>query len=70
MLAILWRRAAGGNWSALGLSMLTASLDEFRQGFILARVGSVYDVLLDGICAAAALLVTSALRGRSWKAAS
>ena len=29
-----------------------------------------YDVLLDGICAAAALLVTSALRGRSWKAAS
>jgi VanZ family protein len=70
VLAILWRRAVGGTWSALGLSVLTASLDEFRQSFIPARVGSVYDVLLDGLGAAAGLLVTSALRARSWKAAS
>jgi VanZ family protein len=68
VLAILWRRAAGGTWRALGLSVLTASLDEFRQGFIPSRVGSVYDVLLDGMGAAGALLVTSALRARSWKA--
>ena len=70
VLAILWRRAVGGAWSSLALSILTASLDEFRQGFIPARVGSAYDVLLDGIGAAGALLVTSALRVRPWKATS
>jgi VanZ family protein len=70
VLAILWRRATGGTWSALALAVLTASLDEFRQSFIPTRTGSVYDVLLDGTGAAAALLVVSARRARPWEAAS
>lgn len=70
VLAILWRRATGGSWIALALSVLTASLDEFRQSFLPTRTGSIYDVLLDGTSAAAALLVVSTLRARLWKAAS
>ena len=70
VLAILWRRATGGTWSALALAVLTASLDEFRQSFIPTRTGSVYDVLLDGTGAAVALLAASALSARLWKAVS
>ena len=70
VLAILWRRATGGTWSALALAVLTASLDEFRQSFIPTRTGSVYDVLLDGTGAAAALLAASARRARPWESAS
>ena len=69
VLAILWRRAIGSTWIALALSVLTASLDEFRQVFTPGREGSVYDVLLDGTGAAAALLVVSTLLSRLRKAA-
>ena len=70
VLAILWRRALGGAWIPLGFAVLTASLDEFRQSFTLGRVGSVQDVLLDGMGAAAALLLATARRARQRKAAS
>lgn len=70
VLAVLWRRATGGTSSALTLAILTASLDEFRQSFIPTRTGSVYDVLLDGTGAAAALLVASTLRARATESAS
>ena len=70
VLAVLWRRAVGGAWSALALSVLTASLDELRQSFLPTRTGSAYDVLLDGTAAAAALLVVSALCVRPRKPAS
>lgn len=69
ILAILWRRATGGASIAFALSLLTASLDEFRQSFTPGRDGSVYDVLLDGTAAAAALSVVAALRSRREKAA-
>ena len=69
VLAILWRRATGVTWIALALSLLTASLDEFRQLFTPGREGSVYDVLLDGTGAAAALALVSALRARFGKGA-
>lgn len=64
VLAVLWRRAAGRSWVALALAVLTASVDEFRQLFAPGREGSVYDVLLDGTGAAAALALVSALRSR------
>jgi VanZ family protein len=64
VLALLWRRAAGRSWVALALAVLTASLDEFRQLFAPGREGSVYDVLLDGTGAAAALALVAALRSR------
>jgi len=70
VLALLWRRALGGACIPLGLAVLTASLDEFRQSFTPGRVGSIYDVLLDGTGAGAALLLAIALRARRWKAAS
>ena len=69
VLAILWRRATGVTWIALALSILTASLDEFRQLFTPGREGSLYDVLLDGTGAAAALALVSALRSRLGKGA-
>ena len=70
VLAILWRRATGKTWVALALSILTASIDELRQLFTPGREGSVYDVLLDGTGAAAALLVLSTLLSRLRKTAS
>jgi VanZ family protein len=69
VLGILWRRATGVTWIALALSILTASLDEFRQLFTPGREGSLYDVLLDGTGAAAALALVSALRSRLGKGA-
>ena len=70
VLALLWRRAVGGAWIPLGLAVLTASFDEFHQSFTPGRVGSIYDVLLDGTGAAGALLLALTLRARQWKAAS
>lgn len=70
VLALLWSRAVGGIWIPLGLAVLTASLDELRQSFTPGRVGSIYDVLLDGTGAAAALLLAIVLRARRWTAAS
>jgi VanZ family protein len=69
VLATLWRRATGGTWIALALSIMTASLDEFRQLFTPGREGSVYDVLLDGTGAGVALALISALRSRLGKGA-
>ena len=69
VLAILWRRATGGTWIALALAVLTASIDECRQLITPGREGSVYDVLLDGSGAAAALALLSALRSRLGKGA-
>jgi VanZ family protein len=63
VLAGLWRRGLGGAWASLGLAVLTACLDEFRQLFTPGRVGSVVDVFLDGAAAAAALGLI-ALRAR------
>jgi VanZ family protein len=63
VLAGLWRRGVGGAWVPLGLAVLTACLDEFRQSFTPGRVGSVVDVILDGAAAATALGVM-ALRTR------
>ena len=72
VLALLWRRALAGpdapapwRWP-LALAALTAGLDETHQAFAPAREGRVADVLLDGVAAAAALLV--AARGM-WRAA-
>jgi VanZ family protein len=69
VLAGLWRRGLGGGWAPLGLAVLTAGLDELRQSFTPGRVGSVADVLLDGVAAASALGLT-ALRARLRGAAS
>src|SRR5713101_7148065 len=55
VLAGLWRRGVGGAWAPLGLAVLTACLDELRQSFTPARVGSMADVLLDSAAAATAL---------------
>ena len=63
VLAGLWRRGLGGAWAPLGLAVLTACLDELRQSFTPARVGSMADVLLDGAAAATALGLI-ALRAR------
>ena len=65
VLALLWRRAwtapgARAPWRwPLGLSALTAVLDEAHQATTLTRVGSVADVLLDTGAAATALLVVT-----------
>jgi len=69
VLAGLWRRGLGGAWAPLGLAVLTACLDEFRQSFTAGRVGSMVDVLLDGTAAATALGLM-ALRARLHGAAS
>jgi VanZ family protein len=69
VLAVLWRRATRRSWIALFLCVLTASVDEFRQLFTPGRVGSVYDVLLDGTGAAAFLALVSALRSRLGRSA-
>jgi len=63
VLAGLWRRGLGGAWAPLGLTVLTACLDELRQSFTPGRVGSLVDVLLDGAAAAMALGLI-ALRAR------
>lgn len=69
VLAGLWRRALGGGWTALGLALLTACLDELRQSFTPGRTGSLYDVFLDGAAAGAALLVIAVRRRRRAAAA-
>lgn len=61
VLAGLWWRALAPGESrgwrvALGLSVLTAALDEVHQSTTFTRTGSVADVLLDSAGAAAALL--------------
>ena len=61
MLAALWRwalatRAERRRWrAALGLSILTAALDELHQATTLTRTGSPSDVLLDSAGAGAVL---------------
>jgi VanZ family protein len=69
VLAGLWRRGLGGAWVPLGIAVLTACLDELRQGFTPGRAGSMVDVLLDGAAAATALGLI-ALRARLRGAAS
>jgi VanZ family protein len=69
VLAGLWRRTLAapgspGGWGALGLSVLTAALDEAHQSTTLTRTGSVADVVLDASGAAAAL----AALARGWPA--
>lgn len=61
VLALLWRRATGQSQIALGLSLLTACVDEIHQAFTPGREGSIYDVLLDGAGAAVALFLRSVL---------
>jgi hypothetical protein len=62
VLAALWSLALGsrGAWrrwlAPLGLSMLTAALDELHQSTTLARTASLDDVLLDSAAAGAALI--------------
>jgi len=65
VLAGLWWRALGGGWAALGLALLTASLDELRQSFTPGRTGSLYDVCLDCAAAGAALLLMAVRRRRA-----
>jgi len=69
VLAGLWWRGLGGAWAPLGLAVLTACLDELRQWFTPGRVGSMFDVLLDGAAAGTALGLI-ALRARLRGAAS
>ena len=69
VLAGLWRRCVGGAWAPLGLTVLTACLDELRQSFTPGRVGGMADVLLDGAAAATALALI-AIRARPRGAAS
>jgi VanZ family protein len=63
VLAALWSLALGsrGAWrrwlAPLGLSILTAALDELHQSTTLARTASANDVLLDSAAAGAALIV-------------
>jgi VanZ family protein len=65
VLAILWHRALPSRdprrrWMMpLGLSVLTASLDEAHQAMTLTRTGSVADVLLDSSAAGAALIMST-----------
>ncbi len=62
VLAALWSRAlesldAWRSWVApLGLSILTAALDELHQSATLARMANAADVLLDSAGASAALI--------------
>lgn len=62
VLAGLWRGALVGRdgtrgWRApLGLSILTAALDELHQATTRSRTGSPTDVLLDSVAAAAVLI--------------
>jgi VanZ family protein len=68
VLAALWSRALGSRdrrrgWIApLGLSVLTATIDELHQSMTNARMGSVADVVLDGAAASAALIGGPAAR--------
>ena len=59
ILAWLWFRALpparGRALTALGISVAYAGLDEWHQTWTGSRTGSVWDVLRDGIAAAAAL---------------
>jgi len=64
VLATLWRRAVGGSWLALALSVITASLDELHQSFEPGRGANIYDVLLDSTAAAAALALAAVWRTR------
>jgi VanZ family protein len=65
VLATLWRwalttrRSLRGVVIPLGLSVLTAALDELHQTFTLTRTGSFADVLLDSAAASGALIVSS-----------
>ena len=70
VLAMLWRRAVGAPWPSFGLAVITAALDEFHQSFEPGRGASIYDVLLDGTAAAAALALGAAWRTRRRIAAS
>jgi VanZ family protein len=71
ILAALWRWAAAiwsprraGGW-ALGLSLLTASLDEAHQATTSTRGGSPLDVLIDGVGIGLVLLVVGRGAGRA-----
>jgi VanZ family protein len=57
VLAELWRRALGGWMWPLGLSVLTAGLDEWHQAWSPTREGSAGDALLDSAAAGAVLLL-------------
>jgi VanZ family protein len=73
ILALLWRDtlvrsgrpARMAAWAALAISIAWATLDEARQSTVPSRTGSGWDVVIDTIGAAAALIVAS----RDWRAA-
>jgi len=68
VLAVLWSRALASRdrprgWiTPLGLTILTAVLDELHQSTTSARTASVTDVILDSAAASAALIGSSAAR--------
>jgi len=68
VLAALWSRALGSRarkrgWIVpLGLSIVTAALDELHQSMTSARTGSIADVLFDGAAASAVLIGGPAAR--------
>jgi VanZ family protein len=68
VLAALWSRALGsrarkgGFIVPLGLSILTAALDELHQSMTSARTGAISDVILDGAAASAVLIGGPAAR--------
>jgi hypothetical protein len=49
VLGALLARATGGAYSALALGLLYAVSDELHQVFVPGRLGSPFDVLLDGV---------------------
>ena len=67
ILAALLRRALGSDVAALAAAVAYAGTDELHQTFVRGRHGSPVDVAIDGIGAAAGLILL--LRGRRVKAA-
>jgi VanZ family protein len=62
ILAGLFLRALGRDVAAFAATVVYAASDEIHQHFVSGRHGSVLDVLLDAVGAAAGLLVAARLR--------
>ena len=54
ILGAFWGRAALGSFL---WALLVAFFDEFNQGFVPSRTGSIYDVFIDAAGAGAALML-------------
>ncbi len=66
ILAVLLRRALSSELAALVVAIVYAGTDELHQAFVRGRHGSPVDVAIDGIGAAAGLLlVLQARRSRA-----